>query len=259
MIVPEVTDWQAEFDSAYAAMAETVQRRVWREVYGDEHPDGIIFYSYISRGELDRCAQELRVGAGEVFGDFGCGQGGPGLWLASRTGARYVGVDISSVALDTARAQASALGVAERAELRQGSFEASGLDTGSLDAVLTVDSLMFAPDKAAAAGELARVLRPGGRLVATTFDYDSRPAGRPPQVRDHRPVLAAAGFDVLTYAETDDWRHRVTSIADRLLAATAELAAESGENPAQLHEELTELRATVDHMRRRVFIVAERR
>lgn len=251
--------WADEFDGAFRDLVEPVQQRVWRAVYGDEYPDGLSFYSYLSRTELRRCREELGVGAGDLLGDFGCGQGGPGLWLCDRTGADLVGVDISAVALETARANAKAQGLGSRAEFREGGFDGSDLGDGALDAVVSIDALLFAADKAAAIAELARVLRPGGRLVATTFDYRSRPPGRPPQVDDHRPLLAEAGFETLAYEETDQWWHRVTSVADGLLAACAEIAAESGEDPVQLAGELREMRATADHMLRRVLVVARRR
>lgn len=71
---------------------------------------------------------------------------------------------------------------------------------------MSVDALLFAPDKPRACAEFARILVPGGRLVVTTWDFDGQPVNRPPQVADHRPLLESAGFDVLSYEETPDWR-----------------------------------------------------
>lgn len=256
--MPEVRDWQAHFDTVFRDMAGSVHDRVWREVYGDEYPEGIPGYNYVSRTELRHILRELRLRPGDVLGDFGCGQGGPGLWLAARAGTRLVGLDISAVALDAAKATAAALGLAERAEFRLGGFAGSPVDDGALDAVVSIEALLFAVDKPVAIAELARVLRPGGRLVATTFDYHSQPAGRPPQVDDHRPLLSAAGFDVIRYDETDQWRRRVAAIARRLLAATDEIAAETGEDPDELRADTLEMQATIAHMRRRVIMVAQR-
>ena len=123
---------------------------------------------------------------------------------------------------------------------------------------MTIDSLLFAPDKAAAAAEMARVLRPGGRLVATTWDYHAQPVGRPPQVPDHRPLLAAAGLPVEVYDETAEWDRRQRAIAERLLDSVDELAIESGEDPAILRQELEEMAATQETMSRRVLMVARR-
>lgn len=250
--------WRKAFDEAFSAVAENVQRRVWRGVYGADYPEGIDPYSFVSLSELHTIADELRVGAGDTFGDLGCGQGGPGLWLAAHTGAGLVGVDLSAVAVQAASARSEALGLDGRARFRVGTFAETGLATGEVDALLSIDALIFAPDKAAAAREFARVLRPGGRLCLTTWDYHRQPAGRPPQVDDHRPVLAAAGFTVLRYAETDQWRFRATAVCDRLIEASAEIAAESGQDAAEVREGCIRMRATVDDMIRRVLVVAVR-
>lgn len=53
----------------------SVEERVWRDVYGDEYPDGLDPYSYISTSELRRFAAEARVVEGDTLADIGCGQG----------------------------------------------------------------------------------------------------------------------------------------------------------------------------------------
>lgn len=251
-------DWQSVFDIAFQTVADNAQRRIWRAVYGEEYPEGVDPYSFVSRSELHLLNRELQIGPGNVLGDVGCGRGGPGLWLAAHTGADLVGVDISAVALNAASARAAALGLSGRAHYQLGSFAETGLSTAALDAVVSIDALIFAPDKEAAVAEQARVLRPGGRLALTTWDYHRQPAGRPPQVGDHRPLLEAAGFTVLSYRDTDDWRHRLTAVIDALIDASGEIAAESGEKASTLRASNEEMRRTVDDMLRRVLIVAER-
>jgi SAM-dependent methyltransferase len=250
-------DWRAAFDREFGNVAETAQRRVWRAVFGDEYPEGIDPYSFVSRTELRQLGAELRVGAGDLFGDLGCGRGGPGLWLVAHTGADLVGVDISPVAIDAATARAATLGLSG-ARYQVGSFASTGLDRAGLDAIVSIDALIFAPDKRAALVEFARVLRPGGRFVATTWDFHRQPAGRPAQVDDHRPLRAEAGLAELSYTVTDDWRHRITPGADGLHAAAADIAAESGEDVSDVRAQLVQMRDSIDAMTRRVLIVAER-
>ena len=252
------TDWVTVFTETFAAPVSTAELEIWRSVLGEEYPDGLDPHSYISRTELARMTDEVRLDAGEVIVDVGCGRGGPGLWVAAHTGARLVGVDIAETALVAASARADSLGLAERAEFRIGAFEQLPLDDAAADAVMSVDAMLFTPDKAAAAVELARVLRPGGRLVFTSWDYSHQPVGRPPQVSDHRPVLTAAGFRVLAYDETEDWRDRQTRIGDGLLARADELAASAGVDEREMRAALEEMQATMAAMIRRVFVVAER-
>jgi ubiquinone/menaquinone biosynthesis C-methylase UbiE len=247
-------DWAARFNDTFAAPASAVQAAVWQEVLGDEYLPSLDTYSYVSVTELRRFADELRGRA--VVADIGCGRGGPSLWVAGETGARLVGVDIAEEAVRAARERAERLGLA--AEFTVGTFEALPLDTGGVDAVMSIDALIFTPDKAAAARELARVLRPGGRLVMTTWDFERQPQNRPPQVEDHRPLLRAAGFTVHAYDETEDWRRRQYETTDGMLARLDELAAEDGDDPDELRSGLDEMRASMDCMRRRVLVVADR-
>ena len=106
--------------------------------------------------------------------------------------------------------------------------------------------------------EIARIIRPRGRLVFTSFDYTGRPVGRPAQVSDHQPLLKEAGFRILAYEETEDWHHRLKATGDALLAAADELAAESGEDPGTVEAEVREMTETLAFVSRRVFVVAER-
>ena len=259
MPVPDAgRDWAALFDETFALPVTGVEDRVFREVFGEEYPEGLGTHSFLSRTELARFVGEVRVGPGDLLADVGCGRGGPGLWVIAQTGANLVGVDISTAALDSARARAESLGLSDRSRWVQGSFESMELPDASLDALMSVDALLFTPDKAAATREFARVLRPGARLVMTTWDYHSQPVGRPPQVPDHRPLLEGAGFEVMAYEETVDWRARQLGTVDRMLAAVDELAAEKGEDRDELEADLREMRATDAAMIARRFIVAER-
>jgi methionine biosynthesis protein MetW len=92
--------------------------------------------------------------------DVGCGTGNSYAVELQRRGASYVGVDISAEAVERARAAGlDALVIADAAELP---FAAE-----SFDVVLCIEVLehLFTPDQAVK--EIHRVLRPGGRLVAS--------------------------------------------------------------------------------------------
>lgn len=250
-------DWQAIFEETYSGSPSAVADRVWRRVFGDEYPSGVDPHSYISCSELERFASETRVNEQGTLADLGCGRGGSGLWVAMATGARLVGIDIAENALDAARERARSLGLDERAKFRQGSFDDTGIADAAVDAVMSVDALLFAVDKPAALQEFRRIVSPGGRLVFTSWDYNRQPAGRPPQVDDHRPLLSSAGFEVLAYEETIDWRARISATTAGLIDSVEELAAESGQPPKEVEAALVEMRETIDAMSRRVFVVAQ--
>jgi hypothetical protein len=123
---------------------------------------------------------------------------------------------------------------------------------------MSIDALLFAPSKHDAVLEVARVVRSGGHIAMTTWDYHSQPVGRPPQVDDHRPLLAEAGFVVVAYDDTPLWRERQARLDALLLDAVDELAAESGDSPDDVRTSIEEMHATVATMIRRVLFVARR-
>jgi SAM-dependent methyltransferase len=252
-------EWTRRFEQSFTGPASAVRARIWQQVYGPEYPSWADPFSYVSVTELRRLARESHAAPGRCLVDIGCGRGGPGLWVAAATGANLIGIDTDDAALDAARRRAAQAGMTERATFRHGSFSATGLPDGSAQSVMSIDALLFAPSKPAAAAELARILTPGGRLALTSWDYHSQPAGRPAQVADHRPLLDQAGFDILGYDETDAWRDRQERTGQALLAAAADLAAESGGTAAQRRASIAEMNATLATITRRVLVIAQRR
>jgi SAM-dependent methyltransferase len=93
--------------------------------------------------------------------------------------------------------------------------------------------LQYAPSKADAFREMARVLKPNGRLAFTAFEVhpervaDLAVLGDDP-VDDYRPILEAAGFAVETYDETVGWSARVTAAYEAIIESSAALTAEMG-------------------------------
>jgi SAM-dependent methyltransferase len=252
------SDWGVTFDGVFGEPESAVAARVWAQVLGDEYPAELAPYSYTTRSELALLADEVRVGPGDLLVDVGSGRGGPGLWVAVRTGADYLAVDITDAGLLEVRRRADRLGIGSRVRTEHGAFETLPLSDGEAAAVMSIDALLFTPDKAAAARELARAVRPGGSLVLTTWDYHSQPVGRPPQVPDHRPLFSAAGFDVTRYDETRDWRSRQREINRLLLEAVDDLAAEDGSDPAEVRAGIEEMDATIAAMSRRILLAARR-
>ena len=248
-------DWTAAFNAAHADPVSRTFSDLMTAAMGDEHPRELGPYSWISRSELAAMADVVRTTGSRVV-DIGCGRGGPGLWVAGETGAHLTGIDIAQAGLDAAARSAQVLGV--EADFRLGSFSRVPLPDGAADVVMSVDAFLFEPDREAGAAELKRVLRPGGRLAMTSWDYHSQPVNRPPQVADHRPLLESAGFLVERYDETPDWEDRQRHLADGLLDNVDALAAEQGQDPDRLRSEIEEMRTTTDCMIRRFLLVARR-
>ncbi len=102
---------------------------------------------------------------GEVVLDVGSGAGFDSLIAARQVGpaGRVIGVDMTDAMLEKARAGARAAGL-DTVEFRKGLVEDLPLDDASVDVVISNGVINLCPDKEAVLREIARVLRPGGRL-----------------------------------------------------------------------------------------------
>jgi SAM-dependent methyltransferase len=138
------------------------QREFWNGEVGEkwvtEHAQLERVLSSIGQAAID----EAKVTSGEKVLDVGCGCGSTTLALAQAVGAggRVVGVDISAPMLAFAKA---------RGGERNASFELADATTYQPDVAFDVIhsrfGVMFFEDPHAAFANLARVLRPGGRIA----------------------------------------------------------------------------------------------
>jgi SAM-dependent methyltransferase len=116
----------------------------------------------------------LDLVAGARMLDVATGTGAVALCAAERGGV-VTAVDISPQLLERARAAAREAGLA--IEFRVADAQQLPFASGSFDAVASAQGAVFAPDREAAARELARVCRPGGSLgltcpIAAEFPFE---------------------------------------------------------------------------------------
>jgi SAM-dependent methyltransferase len=102
--------------------------------------------------------------------DVGCGPGAVAL-RAARAGAEVTGLDLAPGLLETARRRAAEEGLAIQFDI--GDVEALPYPDASFDVVSSSFGAIFALDHRAAASELARVARPGGRLGLSAWRPDA--------------------------------------------------------------------------------------
>lgn len=120
----------------------------------------------IHREVVDR----LKPESGRRFLDLACGTGAVAE-LAAEAGADVVGVDLAPALIDQAKQRAEQRGL--EIDYRVGDVEALEFEDASFDQVASTCGVMFAPDHAAVARELARVTRPEGRVALACWTPDS--------------------------------------------------------------------------------------
>jgi SAM-dependent methyltransferase len=182
--------------AASLSAAALTQQRLWGSDpqawadYAESH-NRLLFEAV-----LDAAASAVGGLDGRRLLDLGCGTGLL-LHLAHNRGAVVHGVDVVAGMLALAA-------VAEpTADLHLADLQHLPSAPAGFDVVTAVNALQFAADPVAAVAEAARVLRPGGVLVAaffaapelseTTVVHDAMSALSPPQrAGDHAPYALAA-------------------------------------------------------------------
>ncbi len=115
---------------------------------------------------MNRMAFErLEIGPGDHVLEVGFGGGDLIEWMLAATAAEVSGVDVSEAMVKRARRRFAKEVGQGRLRLFEAAVEDLPLATVSADRACSVNSIYFWPDPALAIAELARVVRPRGRLV----------------------------------------------------------------------------------------------
>lgn len=226
MSTPDVTTVPSEPDAAQIKVccASGYSSDVVRLLLGAAyHPGG----AALTRRLLDLLALEPR----ERLVDIASGVGTSSLLAAREYGVRVDGVDLSEANVKLASSTTAGAALDDRASFHLGDAESLPLPDAAFDAVICECALCTFPDKAAAAGEMARILRPGGRVgiadvIADRTRLPSELTGitawvacvadaRP--IEEYRRVLTEAGLQVSSIEpHTDALERMITQIDARL-------------------------------------------
>jgi SAM-dependent methyltransferase len=213
--------------------AAEVQRRLW----GTDARGWAELAEPHNRPLFEAVLDAAGAGAGTRLLDVGCGTGLT-LVLATARGAQVAGLDVTPELLSIARERLP------DADLREGDMETLPFADAAFDAVVGVNAFQFAGDPRRALREAARVVRPGGRVVASLFAapeksestavHQAMQALMPPEdAAEHAPyalsapgnleaALAAAGLTVVADGEVGlAWRYDSMEDAVRGLLCSA--------------------------------------
>ncbi len=207
--------------------------------------------------------------AGEVVVDLGCGGGLDVFLAAAKVGpaGKAIGIDMTPDMLDLARRNAArgnnGRGFAN-VEFHQATIDKLPLPAASVDCVISNCVINLAPDKAAVFREIARVLKPGGRLAVSDIALKKPLPGEIEQdliayvgciagalpITEYKRQLSAAGFaavevidsgvDLNAYAKVENQAGCCSPLTSSLSSAEPECCSAQAADDS-LHNRLLEL------------------
>src|SRR6202522_1163407 len=204
---------------------------------------------------------------GEVVVDLGSG-GGLDVFLAAKMvgpEGRAIGIDMTPAMIERARANAVSGGYTN-VEFYQSTIDSIPLPDASVDCVISNCVLNLAPDKPAVFGEIARILKPGGRLAVSDIAlkrelpeaiahsmaaYVGCTAGAI-RIDDYRAGLLAAGFEHVEIVDSGSDLNAYARVENQSDCCSPSMAEGSccspvpATNAPTLHEELSDLLTTHD-------------
>ena len=155
-------------DDACCGSADALEPELARGLYSTIELEAIPSAASLASLGCGNPVAVAELGEGETVLDLGSGGGIDVLLSARRVGpsGRAYGLDMTDEMLDLARRNAAAAG-ATNVEFMKGTIEAVPLPDASVDVIISNCVVNLAADKDAVFREIARVLRPGGRVGVT--------------------------------------------------------------------------------------------
>jgi SAM-dependent methyltransferase len=130
--------------------------------------------------------------------DVGCGVATTAVTIAQRYSASVTAVDLAPLMVERASANVHTAGVSDLVTVEQGDILDLTFDDDQFDVVIAEAVTMFV-DRGRAAAELARVLRPGGTMLATEFFWREPPT---PEVKE---IFLGQVCPGLEFDTVEDW------------------------------------------------------
>lgn len=125
-------------------------------------------FNVLDMEQLDTLIEFSDLKPGEAALDLGCGNGRIAEYISDVTGARVVGLDFASKAIERSLKRTSEK--RERLNYVIGNIDELSFEDGSFDVIISIDSLYFVDNIESTVKELRRLLRPSSGRMGIFFD-----------------------------------------------------------------------------------------
>ena len=152
------------YESFYREFDTPPMRQFRRDAYGED----IGQHSWVDANELRADIPRLGLSSSSRLLDLGCGPCGPLTFILANVGCHGVGLEQSPAALRIGRERAASLGIEALLSVQVADLnEPLPFEPHSFDAAISIDVILHLRDRQQFFREVASMLRPGGRFLAT--------------------------------------------------------------------------------------------
>jgi ubiquinone/menaquinone biosynthesis C-methylase UbiE len=206
--------------------------------------------SFITPGYLDELIHRVNINQRSYVLDVGSGVGGPAVYIASKTGCRIAGIDISDVGVEMSRKLAKKSGLEGKTEFHLGNAMKTPFSDDTFDIAISLNVMNVFEDKIGLFREVRRVLKPDGvwAFLSGTFDMPDDPEVKRKMARgylipqyydslpDYRDMLKKAGFEIEEITEyVSDFRVQNKKWGDAYKKHYNEIVKEQGKENTDYH------------------------
>jgi protein-L-isoaspartate O-methyltransferase len=161
--------WLSEFyDDELIRCAESkAYAEFCKRVYGEN----LLQYNVVDDKQLQMMQEKLKINSNDVVLDLGCGLGGITKYLAKKTGAQIIGIDISEKSIQYANTN--------NKEITNLKFEAMDINDlsypkNNFDVILALDVLYWLDDLESVIQKIKDILKPNGRMGVFYVNFKNK-------------------------------------------------------------------------------------
>ncbi len=207
--------------------------------------------SFATLEYFDEIISRLGMNADSNVLDVGSGTGGPSIYMASKSGCHFTGVEVNTVGIEVANTMVKNAGIEDRVRFVQADGMSMPFPDESFDIAISMNVMNVFADKVGLFREVRRLLKPGGKwaFLSGTFDFapedqdakDRLAAGYAiPQYTDtlagYKAKLIEAGFVIDEVVEyISDFRDKVATWREAWIRHRDAIAAEQGAEQTDHH------------------------